>query len=83
MKTYRSFEIKYISATDTRGTRVSIHDLRFDRKKIIPYNYEFDNIHQIAESYLSGIGISCLGVSETPQGYILFTTNFETQIQED
>ena len=80
MKTYRAFEIKYISATDTRGTRVSIKDLRFDRKKIIPYRYEFNNIYQIAESYLSRVGIECIGVSETPKGYILFTTNFETQI---
>ena len=80
MKTYRAFEIKYISATDTRGTRVSIKDLLFNKSKRIPYNYEFDNIHQIAESYLTGIGIECCGVSETPKGYILFTDNFTIQI---
>ena len=80
MKAYRAFEIKYIPITNTKGARVSIKDLRFDKSKRIPYNYEFNNIYQIAESYLSGIGIKCIGVSETPQGYILFTDNFETQI---
>ena len=80
MKTYRAFEIKYVSATDRTGTRVSIKDLRFNKSKRIPYNYEFNNIYQIAEAYLSEIGIECIGVSETPQGYILFTTNFTIQI---
>ena len=80
MKTYRSFEINYIPITNTQGTRVSIKDLRFNKRKIIPYNYEFNNIYQIAEAYLAGIGIECIGVSETPQGYILFTTNFTIQI---
>ena len=80
MKTFRSFEIKYVSATDTKGSRISIHDLRNNKRKIISYNYEYNNIYQIAEAYLSSVGISCSGVSETPKGYILFTDNFKTQI---
>ena len=80
MKTYRAFEIKYIPATNIKGSRVSIHDLRNNKRKIIPYDYEFNNIYQIAEKYLSGIGITCCGVSEAPKGYILFSENFETQI---
>lgn len=76
MKTYRAFEIKYLPNTG----KVSIKDLRFGKRKIIPYRYEFNNIYQIAESYLSGIGIDCIGVSETPKGYILFTDNFTIQI---
>ena len=80
MKTYRAFDIKYVPATNTKCSRVSIHDLRNNKRKIISYNYEYNNIYQIAEAYLSGIGITCTGVSETPKGYILFTDNFETQI---
>ena len=80
MKTYRAFEIKYVSATNRMGSRVSIKDLRFDKSKRIPYDYEFNTIYQIAESYLAEIGIECIGVSETPQGYILFTDNFTIQI---
>lgn len=82
MKTFRAFQIKYISATDKKASKVSIHDLRFNKHKIISYDYdyEYNNIYQIAEVYLSGVGINCVGVSETPMGYILFTDNFTVQI---
>lgn len=77
LKTYRAFTIKYISATDTKGSRVSILDNRFQTKKIISYNHEYNNIYQIAQAYLESKSIEVCGVSELNNGqYILFTDNF-------
>lgn len=81
MKTYRAFRVRYIPATDTKPSRVSIHDLRNNKRKVISYNHEFSNIYQIAEKYLSDIGITCCGVSEASKGYILFTDNFRISIK--
>ena len=81
MKTYRAFTIKYIGMTNTRASRISIFDNRFKQQKSIHYNYEFNNIADIAQNYLENIGIPIIGVSETPKGYILFTDNFKTSIK--
>lgn len=82
MKTYRAFTIKYIHANNTKGSRVSILDNRFGVRRIIPYNYEFNNIAEIAANFLDLIGINIAGVSELGKGgYILFSENFKTQIK--
>lgn len=81
LKTYRAFTVKYISATNTKPSRVSVLDNRFQTRKIISYNHEYNNIYQIAQAYLESKHIDICGVSELGQGnYILFTDNFNIDL---
>lgn len=77
MKNTRIFKLKYIGASNTKGSRVSIHDLRFGKRRMIPYNHEFNNIGQIAQAYLWTRGITCDIEAETPDGHILGTFDFD------
>ena len=81
-KNLRAFEITYISPTNTKGSRVKIRDLRFEKTKIIPYDYELNHIGEMAIVYLNGQGINCLFKCESKNGYIVLTDDFETQIRE-
>ena len=54
-----AFEVKYLGATNTRGSRVKITDLRArptTKSKIISYDYELDTIGEMALNYLNSIG---------------------------
>ena len=53
MENLRGFEIICLSPTNIKGTRVKIKDLRFNKTKIISYDYSFNNIKEIALKYLN------------------------------
>lgn len=48
MKNLQIIEVKYISATDTKGSRVKLINDRFNESKLINYDYNFNNILDIA-----------------------------------
>ena len=77
----RGFAVRMLPATNTRGTRVKIKDLRFHKSKIIPYSYEFNSCKDEAEVYLRDLGINCLYCCEIERGYIILTDDFEIQIK--
>ena len=79
----RGFEIKYISPTDTKGARVSIFDLRHNQRIIIPYDYEENNISEMAFKFLMGLGIKIIYRLETPKGYMLLSDNFNIKIKSE
>jgi hypothetical protein len=81
IKNLRAFEIKYISPTDTKGARVSINDLRHNKRKIIYFDYEENNIKDMANKYLKECGIICLYGCETKKSYIILTDNFNIMIK--
>lgn len=81
LKNLRAFQIKFIPVTNSRGARVSIKDLRFNKTKFIPYDYEEENIKEMANNYLKTLGINCLyGAELNESAYIILTDNFELQI---
>lgn len=82
LSNYRIFEIKYLAASYTSGTRVKIIDHRFKETKTIPYNYTFNSIWEVAQDYLRSIGIKIEGLGEFKDSYIMFTKNFETDIKQ-
>jgi hypothetical protein len=49
-RNFHLLKIKYITPTNTRGSRVKIIDLRFNKSKTIPFNYEFDCIVEMVKS---------------------------------
>ena len=78
LKNLRAFEIKYIPPTNTKGARVSINDLRHNKRKIISFDYEEGNIKEMADTYLKSIGINCLyGAELSENAYIILTDNFD------
>jgi hypothetical protein len=82
LKNLRAFEIKFIPVTNLRGARVSINDLRHNKRKIIPFDYEQSNIKDMANDYLKfSLGIICLYGCETKKGYIILTDNFNIMIK--
>jgi len=86
IKRYRAFSVKYMPATNFKGSRIRIIDLRFEEKVYIPYDYAYDNPWQIAVTYLLNlpdpIQIESLGMANTDD-HVLLTTDFSTRIKQD
>ena len=77
---FRAFKIKFIQATNTKGERVSILDVRHKQNNIISYNYSKSNICEIAIDWLeSEHGLKILGFfyNERAKCYYVTTENFE------
>ena len=74
---YHVFAIKYLGATDTKGSRVKITSQRFEQSVTISYNYEYSNIYEMAQEKLESMGYEITGMGETPSGYVLMSTTFE------
>ena len=79
---YRAITVSYVPASSTRCSRVSITDNRFNTRKSIPYNHEYHDILEIAQTYLESVGIEIVGSAELLNyKYILFTRNFSISIK--
>jgi len=52
----RAFEVKFLGATNTQGSRIKIKDLRHKFNKTLSYTYKYDNISEYALEYLNSIG---------------------------
>ena len=82
MKTFRAFEVKYIGATNTKGSRIRITDCRFEESAIIDYDYSCNSSTDIAIKYLELKGIEICGQSEHSKiAGLLFSENFTTRIK--
>jgi len=73
MKNLQSFSITPLGATNTLGTRTKITDNRFNKSKIISYDYSLNSHYDNAKKYLEGKGYQIAFLSETKTGYILLT----------
>ena len=80
MTTMRFFEVIYKGATNNSGARVMVKDLRFNKRRIIAYNYGINSITEMAIQFLEskGIEIACKG--ENINSMLIGTENFEIQI---
>ncbi len=81
VENFRAFEVSYLGATNSMGSRVKIKDYRFKESKTISYDYKFNSTYEIAQDYLSKKGIKLIGIAEAEGGYILFTDNFDISIK--
>ena len=79
-KHHRAFRIKFIGATDYKGERVGILDLRHNNNSIISYDYSKNNIKEIAIDWLEkqGIEISGFVCNEITNEYYLLTDSFQS-----
>ena len=80
-KRYKGFEVTYVPATNTKPSKVRIKDLRMKKTKIISYDYEMDDIEDMAKKYLdSRLGIEIVAVVLCERGNILLTDNFYSEL---
>jgi hypothetical protein len=74
-------EVKYLGATNTRGSRVKITSLRFNDSVTIPYDYTYNSIDDIFEAWLkqhdNDLGIVSKGYNEHNFTYIYGVSVFE------
>lgn len=63
---YRVFAVKYCGPGQVRGSRVIIHDLRNNRRKVLPYDDELGLSGDQALGYLEkrGIKVHALGLHD-------------------
>jgi hypothetical protein len=78
----RGFKIRCIPATDTKGTRVCIEDLRHNKRVYLPYSYDFNSCKGDALRFLENIGILIEYSFESDKEIFLLSRNFEIQIKE-
>lgn len=81
MSNVHLIEIKYLGATNTKGSRVKITSLRFKDSVTIPFNYQFTSIDEMFLSWLkdvgSDLGDMTRGYNEINNTYIFGTTVFD------
>tara|TARA_R110000772_G_scaffold92531_5_gene189467 strand:- start:1952 stop:2233 length:282 start_codon:yes stop_codon:yes gene_type:complete len=92
MKYLRAFEIKGLGATNHRGTRVKIMDLRATHSMSSEYksvtlnwNYTLNTIEDQAQHYFNKIGIEihCAIWDSKNNKVLLMTDDFTTQLKRE
>jgi hypothetical protein len=80
---YRAIHVEFYGATNTKGERIRIKDMRRGDTVWLPYNYEIGDIVNQAGLYLHArnIGLSAIVLHDTTNGYTLATPDFATPIK--
>ena len=74
---FKGYEVKYYGATNTKGARVKLTELRNGASKFISYDYALDSIAEMGINYLNSIGIKTYGFLTTSNGYVIITNEFD------
>ena len=78
---YRTFEAVYHGPTNSKGSRVTIKDLRRGVSKTVSYDYTFNNAEDIARDYLEKKGIAITGLAMLNNSCLLLSENFTTELK--
>jgi len=63
--------VKYIPASDTKGSRVKMTLPRDKKSKTIAFDHEYNTSYQIAEAYLKGKGIEVKAEADMGEEHLL------------
>lgn len=81
MQKVHLIEVKYLGATNTRGSRVKFTSLRFKDSVTISYDYKYNQINEMFEAWLkdlnNDLGIVSIGYNEINNTYIYGVSVFE------
>lgn len=81
MNNYRAFEVTFFGATDTKGSRIRIKDLRHNETKWLSRDYSCNGGEQ-ALRYLASIGIEVIGRADYLDfSYIYFTEDYSISVK--
>lgn len=78
LENYHIIKVSYLGATNTRGSRVKLHSDRFEKTKIIPYDYVHAYTLPIAIDYLTKQGFELIGQAEGKDCYYIITNTFKS-----
>ena len=71
------FEIKYLSATNTKGSRIKIYSHRCNQSVTINFTYKHGNSYGDAVEYLQEKGFNIVGKSEMKNSFAILSDTFE------
>lgn len=75
---YHILELKYLPATNTKGTRLKIKSHRFKDSTTIHRDYQYDNFSDQAIDFLTEKGFNIIGKGEVVNSDILITDTFDS-----
>jgi hypothetical protein len=75
---YHILTVKYVGPTNFRGSRISIKSDRFNKSKMIDYNYEYNDCLGGAEAWLNDNGFEIVGHGEGKDCYHVITNTFKS-----
>ena len=78
MENFNLIAVKYLPATNTRGSRVSMFSPRFKKRKTIAYDYQKNSTAEIAQEYLKENGFNIVGVGEFNATDIIISDTFKS-----
>jgi hypothetical protein len=76
LQNFHVLEIKFVS-TANGASKVRISSDRFGDSVLIPWDYQFANSFEIAQTYLEKTGFELIGKGETKIGYAIISTTFK------
>jgi hypothetical protein len=68
--------VKYVPATNTKGSRVSLHFPRLDKRKLIPFNSMRNSTSAVALDYLEEYRIYPVAEAEGKKGEDIFFIDY-------
>ena len=77
MKNVNVIKVKYLGATNTKGSRVKIISERFKSSVTLGYNYEFNSALDIALDYITKLGFDVIGCNNDGDAGYIITSTFE------
>ena len=82
MNNKKLIEIKYLGATNTKGSRIKLTDILRKKSKIISFSYEFNNTLDNAINYFikKGIKKEDINHGELKDSYILIFDDFKIEL---
>jgi len=66
--------VKYIPATDTKGSRVKLTLPRYKKSKFISFDHSLNTSYQIAEAYLNANNISVKAEADLGEEHLLLVS---------
>jgi len=78
----RTFVVRFISPSNTRGARVSIsepaQEMLFGRthRVTIPYDHRYNSCKEVALAHLEGLGFDIKCTGEDSKGYVIMADNW-------
>ena len=78
LENYHIIKVSYLGATNTRGSRVKLHSERFEKSKMIPWNYKYSFPIPMAIDYLTKQGFELIGQAEGKDCYYIITNTFKS-----
>ena len=74
---YHVIKVKFLGATNNGGEKVLLISERFEQRKSIPYDYEYNASYEIAEAWLTGNGYELIGKAEGKDCYYIISKTFK------